>query len=130
VNKYRRIEINAYRRRTTVISGEWNPHEASATQGVETDDGVSLVDRDLGESIASDSPEGQLLLVEAVQSLQSQLSPEARAALWSTPLTPSSRGSPYLVLRPLCNFITGIIGFARRPAGKRPKKQSSEQDSA
>ena len=80
MNKYRRIEINAYRRRVTVVSGEWQaePIDMGAAQ---TDDALSLRDTDSSEPIEPDSPEGQMILVEAVRSLERRLSPEARATI-------------------------------------------------
>jgi hypothetical protein len=80
LKKYRRIEVNAYRRRVTVVSGEW-PREIFEAQAEQTDDEVSLNDTDVCEPVASDSPEGQLILVEAVRSLERRLLPETRAAL-------------------------------------------------
>jgi hypothetical protein len=82
LRKYRRIEINAYRRRVTVVSGESPPPgELFDAQPARTDEGVWLNDPDSCEPIEPDSPEGQLLLVEAVRSLERRLSPEARATL-------------------------------------------------
>jgi len=80
VKKYRRIEINAYRRRVTVVSGEWRPGDVFDAQPAETDD-VALKDTDSCESVAPDSPEGQLILVEAVRSLEQRLSPQTRATI-------------------------------------------------
>ena len=80
MKKYRRIEVNAFRRRVTVVSGEWRP-DFAGDQLAETDDGVSLNDSDACEPVEPDSPEGQLILVEAVRSLERRLSPEARALL-------------------------------------------------
>ena len=77
MKKYRRVEINAYRRRVTIVSGEWPGAEPPA----ETTDDVSLNDSDVSEPVAPDSPEGQQILIEAVRSLEQRLSPEARAAL-------------------------------------------------
>jgi hypothetical protein len=83
LKKYRRIEVNAYRRRVTVVSGEW-PREIFEAQAEQTDDEVSLNDTDVCEPVASDSPEGQLILIEAVRSLERRLSPEARATIRET----------------------------------------------
>ena len=77
---YRRIEVNAFRRRVTIVSGEW-PRPNFDARPAQTDDDVSLNDSDSSEPVAPDSPEGQLLLVEAVRSLERRLSPEARATL-------------------------------------------------
>ena len=81
MSKYRRIEINAYRRRVTVVSGEWRPADLFDAQPTQTEDKVSLNDTDLCEPVEPDSPEGQLILVEAVRSLEQRLSPEARALI-------------------------------------------------
>jgi hypothetical protein len=80
LEKYRRIEVNAFRRRVTILSGEW-PREIFEAQAEQTDDEVSLNDTDVCEPVAPDSPEGQLILVEAVRSLERRLLPETRAAL-------------------------------------------------
>ena len=81
MKKYRRIEVNAYQRRVTVVSGEWRPDDLFEAQPSGTEDGVSLNDSDACEPIEPDSPEGQLILVEAVRSLERRLSPEAQATL-------------------------------------------------
>ena len=78
MNKYRRIEINAFRRRVTVVSGEWRPGDVFDTRPDRTDEGVLLEDSDSSEPVEPDSPEGQLILVEAVRSLERRLSPEAQ----------------------------------------------------
>ena len=80
MKKYRRIEVNAFRRRVTIVSGEW-PRDIIDAQLEQTDDGVSLNDTDLCEPVEPDSHEGQLILVEAVRSLERRLSPEARATI-------------------------------------------------
>lgn len=64
----------------TIVSGEW-PREIIDPQPAQTDDEVSLNDTDVCEPVAPDSPEGQLILVEAVRSLERRLSPEARATI-------------------------------------------------
>lgn len=91
MNKYRRIEVNAYRRRVTIVSGEWR-RDTIDEQPAQVDDDVSLNDPDICEPIEPDSPEGQLILVDAVRSLERCLSPEARATLsvGQVFLTPSS----------------------------------------
>ena len=81
MSKYRRIEINAYHRRMTVVSGEWRPADVFDTQPARTDEDVSLDDSDSCEPVEPDSPEGQLILVEAVRSLERRLSPETRATI-------------------------------------------------
>jgi hypothetical protein len=80
VNKYRRIEVNAFRRRVTIVSGEW-PSAAAIPPPFPTDDSVSLNDADACEPVEPASPEGQQILVEAVRSLERRLSPETRAAI-------------------------------------------------
>ncbi|HEV8370111.1 MAG TPA: hypothetical protein VGQ39_19315 [Pyrinomonadaceae bacterium] len=80
MTRYRRIEINAFRRRVTIVSGmsgEW-PRD---TRPSRTDEEVLLSDSESCEPIEPDSPEGQLLLVEAVRSLERRLSPAIRASL-------------------------------------------------
>ena len=74
MKKYRRVEINAYRRRVTIVSGEW----PGAEPPTETTDEVSLNDSDVSEPVEPDSPEGQQILIEAVRSLEQRLSPKAR----------------------------------------------------
>ena len=89
MSKYRRIEINAYHRRVTVVSGEWRPDDLCEAQPSESEDGVSLNDSDSCEPVAPDSPEGQLLLVEAMRSLEQRLTPEGRAFLCADEDTPA-----------------------------------------
>ena len=102
--KYRRIEINAFRRRVTVVSGEWRPDifEADPAQ---PDDEVSLNDTDSCEPVAPDSPEGQLILVDAVRSLEHRLLPETRAAMCALPVTSAPQGSNRNVL---CNKLHSL----------------------
>jgi hypothetical protein len=83
LEKYRRIEVNAFRRRVTIVSGEW-PREAFDSPPAQAADEVSLNDIDVCEPVAPDSPEGQLILIEAVRSLERRLSPEARATIRET----------------------------------------------
>jgi len=78
---YRRIEVNAFRRRVTIVSGEWPPREVFAVPPTQAEDEVSLNDNDICEPVAPGSPEGQLILVEAVRSLERRLSPESRASI-------------------------------------------------
>ncbi len=80
MTKYRRIEVNAFRRRVTIVSGEW-PRDIFDAQPKQTREVVSLDDTDSCEPVAPDSREGQLILVEAVRSLQRRLSPEFRAMI-------------------------------------------------
>ena len=81
MSKYRRIEINAYHRKVTVVSGEWRPGDVFDAQPTQTDEGVSLNDANACEPISPNSPEGQLILVEAVRSLEQRLTPAARALI-------------------------------------------------
>ncbi len=118
MTKYRRIEVNAFRRRVTIVSGEW-PGEISEVLPAQTDDGVSLNDTDSCEPVEPDSPEGQLILVEAVRSLERRLSPEARATICAGQdnLAPnrSNRNGFYLKLQsfyqPICQKA---LRFARK----------------
>jgi hypothetical protein len=118
VSKYRRIEINAYHRKVTVVSGEW-PREVFDEQPAQTDEVVSLDDSDSCEPIEPDSPEGQLILVEAVRSLEQRLSPEGRALLCAgeDALAPngSNRNRFYLKLQSFYQFIwPKALRFARK----------------
>jgi hypothetical protein len=81
LKKYRRIEVNAYHRRVTVVSGEWRTVDVSEESPPEADNGVSLDDSNSCEPVEPDSPEGQLILVEAVRSLEQRLLPETRALI-------------------------------------------------
>ena len=80
MNKYRRVEVNAFNRRLTIFSGEW-PRDLSGLRPSLIEDEVSLDGRNLCEAVEPDSPEGQMILVEAVRSLEQRLSPEARAMI-------------------------------------------------
>ena len=81
MSKYRRIEINAYHRKVTVVSGEWRSGDVFEAQPVQTDDEVTVDDSDVYEALEPDSPEGQMILVEAVRSLEQRLTPETRASI-------------------------------------------------
>jgi hypothetical protein len=78
---YRRIEVNAFRRRMTIVSGEWRPRDWFEAEAAQTHDGVSLNDSDASEPVAPDSPEGQLIISEAVRTLERRLTPQTRAAM-------------------------------------------------
>lgn len=82
MTKYRRIEVNAFDRRVTIDSGEW-PGDFSSAKPSHSENGISLDNTNLCEPVEPDSPEGQLILVEAVRSLERRLSPEARATISS-----------------------------------------------
>ena len=108
VKTYRRIEVNAFRRRVTIVSGEWPIADIFDAEAAQTDEGVSLSDTDSCEPVAPDSPEGQLILVEAVRSLESRLSPETRAAMFLVPvatLQDSKRNRLNLKLQSFYRFI-------------------------
>lgn len=119
MKKYRRIELNAYRRRVTIVSGEWPPGEVFEARPAERDDGVSLDDSDSCEPVEPDSPEGQLILVEAVRSLEKRLSPEARALISANQHTFAPQGSNrngfYLKLQSFYQLICSkALRFARK----------------
>ena len=111
MTKYRRIEVNAFRRRVTIVSGEWPVEQTVSLRSQANslcypqsdDDAVSIDDRDSCEPVAPDSPEGQLILVDAVRSLERRLSPETRATICAgqnaLALTPSNRNGFFLKLR-------------------------------
>ena len=116
MSKYRRIEVNAFRHRVTVVSGEWPQDDGLLAQ---TDDAVLVNDTDLREPVAPDSPEGQLILVEAVRSLERRLSPEARATIFvgRDPPGPghSDRNGLFSRLQSLLQFIhLHVLRFNRK----------------
>jgi hypothetical protein len=117
LTKYRRIEINAFRRRVTIVSGISGelPRDIFNAPPSETDDGVSLNDSDSCEPIEPDTAEGQLLIVEAVRSLERRLSPEARAALCAVKENPSANHlSRHPVRHQLQSFCQSIYPKALR----------------
>lgn len=63
---YRRIEITAFRRRVTLVSGE-------TTADAQTDEGICINDTDSQEIIETKSAEGQRILLEAVRLLEEKL---------------------------------------------------------
>lgn len=77
MKKYRRIEINAFRRRVTIVSGEW-PRDGLGDAPPQAKDEVSIDDSNQCEPVDLDSPEGQLILAEALRSLERRLLPETR----------------------------------------------------
>jgi len=81
LKKYRRIEVNAYGGRVTILSDEW-PRDLRDALPSQNDD-VSLADSEACQAVEPDSAEGQRILVEAVRSLEQCLSPEARATIWA-----------------------------------------------
>lgn len=76
MKKYRRIEVNAFRRRVTIVSGEW---PGKVSEVARKNDEVSINEGSSCEPVEPESAEGQLILAEAVRSLQRRLSPENRA---------------------------------------------------
>ncbi len=118
MKKYRRIEVNASRRRVTIVSGEW-PRDIIDAQPAQSDDDVSLNYRDLCDPVEADSPEGQLILIEAVRSLEQRLTPEARATICAdqNTLAPnhSNRNGFYLKLQSFYQSIRPrALRFARK----------------
>ena len=67
MKKYRRIEITAFRRRVTIVSG-------GPDAGAQTDQDVCINDAGSSEMIAPESVEGQRILLEAVRLLEEKLS--------------------------------------------------------
>lgn len=61
-------------------------------------------DSDSGEPVAPDSPEGQLILVEAVRSLERRLSPETRATLCEVKSVPSDSSLKSIYAYLQCSF--------------------------
>jgi len=115
VKKYRRIEVNAYHRRVTVVSGEWRPRDLFDAQPTETNGGVSIDDTAVCEPIPPDSPEGQLILLEAMRSLEQRLSPEARALTSDQIALIPNTPSPWFKLRSFYQFIRpNALRFARK----------------
>ena len=131
MNKYRRIEVQAFRRRLSTVSGEWRPGDLFDAQAAQTDDGVSLNDLDECEPVEPDSPEGQLILVEAVRSLERRLSPEIRAAICAdrNAVTSNdlSRKHSYFKFRSVYGFIPRILRFIRKEKWNDAAKQSVER---
>lgn len=120
MKKYRRIEVEAYRRRVTIVSGEWRPVNEFEARPAEPVAEVSLNDSDLSEPIEPNSPEGQLILVDAVRFLERRLSPEARATI-------SCRRGALLtndLLRSVYNFIPRALRFQRKEKRNPAAKQS------
>ena len=85
LSKYRRIEVKAFRHRVNIVSGEWRQGDVQPAQ---INDAVLVNDTDLSEPVKPDSPEGQLILVEAMRSLERRLSPETRAKICAARSTP------------------------------------------
>jgi hypothetical protein len=122
LKKYRRIEVNAYRRRVTIVSGDWRAGDAVEAQPAEPVDEVSLNASDLCEPVEPDSPEGQLILVDAVRFLERRLSPEVRETICNRRKAPL----PNDLLRSIYNFVPRVLRFRRKEKGKPAAKQSVE----
>jgi hypothetical protein len=69
VKTYRRIELTAFRRRVTIVSGEPAIDEAAA----ETRESLLPNDADTQESIEPESEAGRLILIEALRLLNEKL---------------------------------------------------------
>jgi hypothetical protein len=122
LKKYRRIEVNAYRRRVTIVSGEWRTGDAFEQQPADPVDEVSLNDSDLCEPVEPDSPEGQLILVDAVRVLERRLSPEAHAKICSGRKALLTNDT----LRSIYKFVPRVLRFQRKKKGDAAAKQSVE----
>jgi len=81
LNRYRRVEVRAFRHRTIVVSNEVQPAAPINGDISPPADGVQLTDADLSELIEPNSLEGQLILVEALRSIERRLTSETRAKL-------------------------------------------------
>ncbi len=73
MKKYRRIEITAFRRRVTVVSGE----PVAATQNGKE---ICINDCDSSETIETESVEGQRILLEAVRLIEEKISVKVHKA--------------------------------------------------
>lgn len=67
MKKYRRIEITAFRRRVTIVSGESNIADAKSAEE------IRLNDADSQKAIELESAEGQRILMEAVRLLEEKI---------------------------------------------------------
>jgi len=70
MKRYRRIEITAFRRRVTIVSGE-----PSADR--QTDEEVCINNADSQKTITPESVEGQEILIEAVRLLEEKIDKQA-----------------------------------------------------
>lgn len=92
MKRYRRIEVNAFRRRVTIVSGVSGEGPLNVSEALpKQDDEVSLDDRAACEPIEPESPEGQLILVEAVRSLERRLLPETLATIRNVSQYPQAK---------------------------------------
>ena len=78
MKKYRRIEITAFRRRVTIVSGE----SLADNQSAQTETEVWLEETDSPDTIETESAEGQEILIEAVRVLEQKLSERARRTIF------------------------------------------------
>jgi hypothetical protein len=106
VRKYKRIEITAFRRRLTVNSV--NGPNSSCERGPRMEEGVWLNDADSGDQIPFQSEEGQIIIADAVRSLERHLTPEMRTAFsMRAPVAqqPAKRGGLCFKLQSLFHFV-------------------------
>ena len=107
---YRRIEVNSFRHRVTIVSGEWRRDDFDA-QPAQNGDRVSLNENDSSEAVTVDSPEGQLILAEAVRTLERRLTPNGRTTISAaqdvTTLSGSNRNS-------LCAKVESLYQLIRQ----------------
>ena len=127
LNKYRRIEVKAFRHRVNIVSGEW-PRDITDSPLAQTDDEVLMSNSDLCEPVEPDSLEGQQILVDAVRSLERRLTPEARATICAdrNALIPndSNRNILFLKLRLLYGIIPKVLRLNRKEKSNDAAKQS------
>jgi len=125
LNKYRRIEVKAFRHRVNIVSGEW-PRDITDSPLAQTDDRVLVNDSDLCEPVEPDSPEGQQILVDAVRSLERRLSPEVRATICADRNAQTSndpnRNVLFLKLRSIYGFIPKVLRFTRKEKSNAAKQ--------
>lgn len=124
--------MNAFRRRVTIVSGEW-PRDTIDAKLAQTDDEVSLNNTDSCEPVEPDSPDGQLIIVEAVRSLERRLSPETRATICTGQNTLAPKSKPnsfYLKLRSfyesICPKPFRLIGRRNETLAQHTAKQSGK----
>lgn len=73
MKRYRRIEITAFQKRVTVVSGEWKVETpANDDRGFANDPGSQ-------ETIEPESAEGKRILTEAIRMLEEKLANQHRA---------------------------------------------------
>jgi hypothetical protein len=69
MEKYRRIEIVAFRKRVSIVSGNFGDDERS----VRAASAVELKNDESRETIDRESPEGQRLIFDAIHLLEEQI---------------------------------------------------------